>query len=119
MATPIVENLGKDVSIASVWGILILLSCISTAICYGLLALFIYRKLVALKVSLLVLAPFYSIVGALHAFFYLSPICLSIGCILKVYGQGMSILDAVMFSCIMTFVIIFIATARKSHLYAF
>ncbi|CCW67133.1 unnamed protein product [Phytomonas sp. Hart1] len=119
MKTEIANDISDNTSILKIWGILISLCCVITATFYVIIGLFLYRKLMAEKVGLLILIPVFALIGALHAFFYLGAMCIAIGCILNVFGRGVGILHAAVFSSIMSFVIISLAMGRKTQLYAF
>ncbi|CBZ30554.1 conserved hypothetical protein [Leishmania mexicana MHOM/GT/2001/U1103] len=118
MGSPFLGYSDEDYGLASVWGRLIFLSCITTGILYVLFGLFACRRLILRDARWLLMAILYFSIGVCHAFFTLTLLCFAIACVLHSFEKPMQSGEMIMYSGIMTIITMYFACGRKTILYS-
>lgn len=107
----------SDRRVSAIWGRLIFLSCISTAVLYTLVALVAARRLITKDCRWLLILPLYFALGMFHAFFTLAVICVAIACVFYTFGHVMGDAEMITYSAGMVILTLYFASGKKTILY--
>lgn len=118
MAKSVLGISDQDNSIAAIWGRLIFLSCMASAVLYVVIALFACRRLILKDIRWLFIILVYFFLGAFHAFITLALLCFAVACVLNTFGAPMENGEMITYAGVMTIITIFFASGRKSILYS-
>lgn len=118
MASSVLGYEEGDRRVAAIWGRLIFLCCMSTAVVYALVGLFAARRLIATDGRWLFIIPLYFVIGVFHAFFTLAVLCVAVACVFFTFGGAMSNAEMITYSAAMVVVTVFFACGKKTLLYA-
>ncbi|CAD2214751.1 hypothetical protein AGDE_03538 [Angomonas deanei] len=107
-----------EVHFLQMFGVLIFLSCMATAVIYTIVGLFACRRLIGKDLRWMFVLFLYFIMGACHAFFTLVVLCIAITCVFFTFGRSMTEVEMIVYSGIMTFTTVVFAFGRKTILYS-